>query len=339
MAANQKQTNPEVPPVSLLTQMRANNILIEPGEIIDVLLMISPYSEAGNLHSRPLDFFGEPVRIANDIWLGDIGKQLSNAIIDACEPKGDNSNPTPKPNAPYAFMRRNAPAHEQSLQHDPDGALTKCVMLSRLVHPTSIGFKYAARITTDQDGKRRIIPSNYINHNPHAFVIDPKQNWLTPADVPAISRVMSAYDHQTVALRIKSALWYHETAARNYYMEIRWPLLITGIEALVHIAGEMNPKNPRRYAGSTHVFVDRMLAIGRIESALSISEDDLRAIYDRRSSLTHGQSYASLKTEDKKLYSLTENSLRNILLKAIVDTRFGSIFAAENALKNELRLR
>lgn len=39
---------------------------------------------------------------------------------------------------------------------------------------------------------------------------------------------------QALPRRVHNALWHHEYAARTYYLDYRWTLVCTGLEALLH---------------------------------------------------------------------------------------------------------
>jgi hypothetical protein len=128
-------------------------------------------------------------------------------------------------------------------------------------------------------------------------------------------------------------------AARNYYVDVRWPLLVTGLEALVHIADERDPRNSTRYAGSTRVFVDRLLALGRADPKLGVGEVELREVYDRRSTLVHGQGFGQLNARNKDLYRTTESLLRGVLKKCVLEPTFADTFRSDDALRSAYPLR
>jgi hypothetical protein len=163
--------------------------------------------------------------------------------------------------------------------------------------------------------------------NPHAFVINPKNAWLNPSDVPQLGLLTEAYFSQTPCRRVVSALWYFEAAARSYYIDSRWPLLATGLEALVHIRNEKLPTG--RYAGSTKVFARRLSSFGSLASELTISEGELRSIYDWRSHLAHGQTFGNIDLARQALYEKMETFMRNVLKKALLDRSFHDLFLTD----------
>lgn len=308
-------------------------------QITDVVLMPNPYADAGSKPGRPLVYFDGSLRITEDIWLADFDSEFATAILDACGQIGENFKPIRQYGAPYGFVRVSAPyTQQEGLQFDHDGRLLSCVALSRLVHPTSLGFQYSARIRQWKNGHRQIVPHTPHDVNAYAFVTDIDRNWLIPDDAPVLSQLFTAYFSSKPPQRVLAALWNHETVARNHYIDVRWPLLVTGLEALVHLAGERDLRNPVKYAGSTRVFVQRLVAIGKHQPALAVPEDVLRDIYDRRSTLAHGQSFGALDPATKILYRATEDLLRGILRIAILNSTFASTFASDAAVQSNYPL-
>lgn len=123
-----------------------------------------------------------------------------------------------------------------------------------------------------------------------------------------------------------------------YYTDVRWPLLAAAAESLIHVDGERDPKNPSRYAGSTQVFVRRLLLVQSKIGDLGFTEDALREIYSHRSALAHGQPFDWLEPRVKDLYALFENGLRVILRRAITDTHVAALFVDAATIQDELPL-
>ncbi len=96
--------------------------------------------------------------------------------------------------------------------------------------------------------------------------------------------------------------------------------------------------NPKKYLGSTRVFVDRMLRIQSKVGALGFTQEILRAIYHERSGLAHGQKFTDLDAIRKDLYLKLENGMRAVLRKAIIDADFAATFADVSTLQRELPL-
>lgn len=314
-----------------------------PGQATDYVLVVLPYADYSPVTSpRAVEYFTGEIEVSDDIAIGPIAPGLSEAIITACSPRHENYHlPTPA-QAAYALWRRHpasdTPPHPA---FDADNRLATCVLLSRLVHPTAIGFQYAARVRTWGAKDRVITALRDGSINPNAFVIDTSSNWLVPTDIPALAYLFDHFYRHTRPNRINSALWYSEYAARSYFIDFRWPQVVTGLEALVKIYGELAPtkKGKRRKVGSTESFVSRLSQLGQLDRRLAISEKDLTEIYDTRSVLTHGQPLGALDQHKRDLYAAAEQLLRGILFRAIVDTTLGSIFASDASIQSHLPVK
>jgi hypothetical protein len=304
----------------------------------DIAVAIGHYAEAAKPPTRPIVRFGAPLHVHGDVWIADFGAAAFEPVLRACSGRGLNWDPNYLSFGAYALYRTNAPAgNGNELAFDPDGQLYTCLRLSRLVHPTSIGLDFATRIRKRPDGQVQIIPNRFYSLNPHAFTIVPEEDWLIPADIPRLRALADAFFGRPQSDRIKSALFYYEAAARSYYYDLAWPLLTTGIEALVHIEGELLPNN--RFARSTKVFADRLLRIGALDPALNLPEATLREMYRRRSLLVHGQTLGALDATTRSLLRGKLNLLRGILQKAILDPAFATAFSTDAALQAALPLR
>lgn len=79
----------------------------------------------------------------------------ADALMTACEPRGENFDPTRQYGQRYVFVRPDAPGSNW----DEDGALMACVALSRLVVPTAADMTYAGRIEETPGQPRVILPA------------------------------------------------------------------------------------------------------------------------------------------------------------------------------------
>src|SRR5260370_36993034 len=59
------------------------------------------------------------------------------------------------------------------------------------------------------------------------------RDWLAEGDARQL-RDLVARLPLSVPTRVSRALWYFEMAARNYFADVRWTLISTGLEALIH---------------------------------------------------------------------------------------------------------
>jgi hypothetical protein len=298
--------------------------------VTDVVLARDPYSQHDDKSRRPLEWFRSLIEVIPEVTIGPVEIDFSDAVMNACDPRHENFEPIRQFGCPYGFFRKpTEPPANEGPSLDPDTRLLTCVALSRLVHPTSIGFEYAARVREWVNGARQIIAN--VNHtlNPYAFVVRTNENWLNPSDVPAISRLAAAYMANRPPLRVTNALWRYENAARAYYIDLRWLELTIALEGLVHIHNEQ----PR--VNSTRAFVKRLAGLGRLDPALAMSEEDLTAMYLERSYLAHGD-LRVLHPLVQSLYDKLDTFTRAVLRKAVEDHEFGSIFADDGAIQAAL---
>jgi len=115
---------------------------------------------------------------------------------------------------------------------------------------------------------------------------------------------------------------------RTYYLDMRWNLVVSGLEALVNV----DRNDVRRQ------FVRR---VGKLatEFGFALSEAELHDAYTLRSKLAHAQGFLfdlhAVLPPDKHrpLYDKLESLLRATLKKCFIDETFGQHFANDAAVK------
>jgi len=304
--------------------------------VTDYVVVRGAYEHRDCKSTRPVVLFSPPRHIHGDIWIARLDQSLCQALLDACAPAGENFKPRWSSRCSYAFYRENAPAGDK-YSFDADNALYACIALSRIVHPTAVGFERAARVLQWPNGDRQIVPAVQRYLNPYANVLDPGENWLLPEDLPVLRDLLDAFHAGQLPPRLASALWHHEAVARHYFIDLRWPILTTCLEALVKIKDEKLPSG--RFAGSTKVFVDRLLVLASLDASLAVTEEELRDMYEQRSLLTHGLAFVDLSPALKSLYRSQERLVRGIIRKALLDATFRDIFASDANVAAHLPLR
>ena len=106
---------------------------------------------------------------------------------------------------------------------DKDGKLQNCVAFSRLLVPTSVSFRYAARIGYNTDHSiADISPANIRGVPVDTFLstIPPERDWLTEAAGMRLQTLLARIDSKPLPPRATRAFWYHEYAVRTYYVEL-----------------------------------------------------------------------------------------------------------------------
>jgi hypothetical protein len=201
-----------------------------------------------------------------------------------------------------------------------------CVALSRLVHPTSISFRYAARIIcADNEKVEEIVPGPVTGHGADANVpTEGHRDWLITGDLDALKLLVHHLPLSHLPPRVWRALWYHEYAARTRHIDVRWTFIATALEALVHT------DRPN----STRQFVERVSRLALDLGSCEFTEDDAAAAYDCRSSLSHGQGLSGLTREKQQLYERMDAVLRQALMRSIQEPEFAKTFATDGAIRS-----
>lgn len=266
------------------------------------------------------------VQIADDMWVGMVDHALAEAIIDSCDAPGRFvSQPVREFGQLYAFVRETA-GEDRDWKWDHDARLQTCIALSRIVHPTSVSFRYAVRLMLAADGTvETIVPGPVRGQGAEAYVSPgPCRNWLIDADLEGLKELLAQYAAALLPERVRRALWYHEFAARTYYADVRWTLVTTAIEALVH-----TDRN-----SSTRQFIKRASRLAGDLGVTAFAEQDAGDAYDLRSALAHGQGCADLEKAKLALYERMETLLRACLRRCIQDPNFAAAFATDDTIRS-----
>jgi len=263
------------------------------------------------------------VRAVSGLYIERLDLQLAKVIMDTCEPKTLGvMAPVRQFAHMYAYVRE---VHPQSsvTGWDEDHRLSRLVAISRLIHPTSVGLRYAARVSQDSDSLR-IVPAEIHGLAPDTFLSpNHKRDWLSQDE----AKVAVELDAKTEPLtqpafprRVSRALWYYDYAQKTYYADLRWTLIATALEALIH-TGKRD---------STKHFSRRVPALAAEVGAASLTPDECEDAYDYRSRLSHGDGFLSdMPTADITLYDKLEETLRLAILKAFTEPQFASIFLGD----------
>jgi hypothetical protein len=303
---------------------------------VDVVLVVSQYHRRTATTTRAERYFEASYELAENLWLARIEAGLCDAIANACTPTGENHHPTRNYGFPYAFVRTEAPIAPNPMHFDSDARIGVAIQLSRLVHPTSASFQYAARLQL-WDNHRKIVPANVVSMNRHAFVLDEASDWLVPDDVPALRDIIGAYYRSKPCRRILAALFHHEYAARCHFIDARMPHLITALEALIRIKDERDGRSGR-YAGSTQVFVRRIGLLAAKLGMVGVTDSVLREVYGLRSEMVHGLGISHLTATVRERIVLAEGILRDVLKRGVLDPAFAAMFIDETTVAAALPL-
>jgi hypothetical protein len=250
--------------------------------------------------------------------------------MDACDQRTFGPIPHTRISGQLYSLVRDLPAPSNVYHWDSDNTLTATVALSRLIHPTSAGLVYAARLKFNGSDKLDEIYPAVISGISSQVFLSPmrERDWLVDADAHVLRELVPRLS-LPLPQRVHNALWHHEYAARTYYLDHRWTLVCTGLEALVHTDR----------GRSTAQFTKRIPALAS-EVGLNISEAEAAEAYDMRSRLAHGISFigtGSSQTPSRsrvRLYDQIEDILRLAVLQGMRNATFGDVFRDDAAIRS-----
>jgi hypothetical protein len=303
--------------------------VFEPGEEwLDVILHFAahPAKDPGAVSALPP--VAERYYLSDRVWIERLDANVARIIALACNSANYNTPPIEEEDHLYAFVRK---SRLPGLFSDFGGTeeLGAVVSLSRLVHPTTTGLRYAARVSLVKGEVRRVHAQQPRGVSLDVFWSEGnRRNWLTAEDASRLRALMPyLLERRPLPKRIHIAYWHHEYAVRTYYVDHRWVLIFTGLDALVNIDPYLGKRK----------FVSRIKRIAETVG-VSASEAELEKAYDLRSNLVHGQHFLydfgqPLPKVDVELYDKIEEILRRTLLKTFEEPSFASNFTDESSIK------
>ena len=208
--------------------------------------------------------------------------------------------------------------------------------LLRLVRPTTIAYQYACQVRYDQSGARVIQPAGVVGQGARAFLTAGYPDGVDDDDAVQLRRLLRAFEPTRLPNRVKNALWMYEHVAWTRLMNIRWPLVVTALEALVHTNDRGRSKG--RILGSTDQFCLRLGKLQDLMKERLWSEDDLLATYDLRSSFAHGRGGGvdAMSGKALRLYELAQTGLATILRRCILQDAVADILRTDASIRTGL---
>ena len=267
------------------------------------------------------------IEIVDDISMQKLPKTLWKRIADSCT-LGGLQDATRQFTQLYAFVRElhGWPTDSDRTRWDHDERLLICISLSRIIHPTSISFKYSVRVFYDGEEIVDVIPGPVGGFGAEVWLSpNDRRDWLTDEDARNVSAIVTAYfaSQSRLCTRVKQALWYLEYAYRTEFLDVRWPLVCMGLESFVHTDKKW----------STAQFVNRVPKIAEQVGIRDFNEDNASEAYDMRSKLAHGQLLRDIGENNLELYEKVETTLRLAIKKAILEPSFNSLFSRDDKIR------
>lgn len=166
--------------------------------------------------------------LSDNIWIEKLDEQLAKNIQTACEPPHYKISSAGYDRHLYAFVRPVPPTEKTN--YEGMSELHAVIALSRLVNPTSIGDRYCAKVF---DFNRKDSPIQAIQYrgSPGVFLSANSRDWLSVEDGETLRKLMPwSSTAKLMHKRVHRAFWNHENAMRSAYLDIRWTLVVAGLE-------------------------------------------------------------------------------------------------------------
>jgi hypothetical protein len=266
----------------------------------------------------------QSIDLGGGLWAGPLDSGTVHAVFDACSPPGRNFSPARQFGYRYCFIRDIPVSPRPSLNWDHDRRLQDCVVLSRLVHPTTISTRFSARLFYEGDTLRQIVPGPTGGMGSYAWINGHKwRNWLTALEAQEVGRLLAVYEFDTMPSRLRRAMRHLLHAFHTYELDLRFTLVVTGLEALV---------NTRKYKVTAQF--KKRLQLAAKDIGITVTEDTAEQAYDYRSNFIHGQVLQgqNIGEKVKESYAPLETLLRLLVKKSIADQRFRSRFESATTI-------
>jgi hypothetical protein len=265
------------------------------------------------------------IDLGHGLWVGALDRPTIDAVFDACRAPGQNFNPARSNYYHYCFCRDMDATPGASLNWDHDQRLRECLLLARLVHPTTVATCYSARLFYQNHEIAQIVPGPTQGLGAYAWVNGNHwRNWLTSSDMEEVKRLLTSYDSEKLPSRLRRAVRHFLYACYTYELDIRFTLVVTGLEALVNA----------RNRSATLQFKRRLCMAGQ-DVGVTITEAAAKEAYDYRSNFVHGQLLQGDNISEKvqESYLPLETLLRLLIKRSIAEPQFASRFESESAIE------
>ena len=268
------------------------------------------------------------ISLGHDVYVDFLESDIFGCVVTACDPPGYKYDLVGTRGQVYSFIRENPP---ENTQWDPDGRLQEVVALSRLIVPSPVGLRYGARVHQAASGEiERVVPADIHGLGDAAFVADPRsRTWLTADEFGELRCLFRLFRQRKLPLRVTRAMFYLEYAFRIFEIDVRWVLVVTGLEALVHTDQHASGRQ----------FVQRTAALASEAGVTIYDENVARSCWDQRCEGVHGGPFlsadATLSPENSVLadYKSMESVLRLSVRRAIEDSELHAIFSDYEAIR------
>ncbi|MGH9866132.1 MAG: hypothetical protein ACRD4H_12020, partial [Candidatus Acidiferrales bacterium] len=216
---------------------------------------------------------------------------------------------------------------------------------AQLVHPTCMGFGNTAVLTFRPNGEfEQAAPGPCRGITEQAFIVSGARNWLSQSECETVRDLLAHTDINTLPDRVIRAHWNVQHAAYQYFFEVRTLLVVSAVEALIHVR-----TNGRRGNSSStgKQFKSRTVQLAT-ELGIPFTEADADAVWNHRSDVAHGRDPWASRRDGKgtaqqppelnrsepvvKRYLTLEQILRTTVLKCLKDPAFAARFESDESV-------
>lgn len=300
----------------------------------DYMLAVGDTSDAPDNEQPSARHFDQEVPLTEHVFIGPVEYELREAILDACEPRGENWHPGFRQfGSVYGLLRRNPPKGRTRDECDPDRELARVAAILRLARPHGMAIGAAARVIVQPDGRREIAPARVKGPGALAFVIEPERRWVRDEDVDLARRLLASSNRQ-LPPRVTWGMAAHELLHWQHHVEVRWLLLCTALEGFVHT----DDRGRGSEMQNREQFVVRLTKLASLIGEPDWTEAELDATYGHRNETMHGGDIRRLWVTDEfpPLYKKAERSLRAILRAAILRPEIAQLFDSDSEIRTIL---
>ena len=313
--------------------------MLNPEHIFDVILLTTgnfqTSQEEFQTHIPPLG----DLPLSNGFWFGRLPLGVSpETVFNACESPGWNFKPARQYGMRYALCREVTPRNNDYYHWDHDGAIGTTVLLSRFIHPTTMGSSLSARLYFRNDELQQIVAGPTQSNCSHAWVAsdDRYRDWLSVPELEQLRELLPKYDRQANR-RVRMARKHIDNAFYMYFLDQRFASIVSAFESLLKTSK----------SDLTEQFKTRALRLAQMLGS-ELSREDLHSVYGHRSDFVHGSrpSFEGLPATpdafdvpedlDSRLvgrYVRCENVLRLALLRESTEPAFAALFASDTSIE------
>jgi hypothetical protein len=263
--------------------------------------------------------------LGDNLWIERLNEEFSKEVQRACEPAHSNITVSRWDRHLYSFVR--SIVEPENTQNSGMQDLLAVVAMSRLIHPTSVGGRYFAKVRYLEEGKHEVEAIQLRGISPDVIIGKRTHDWLSVTDGEKL-RELIPWLSNTWHERVHRAYWNHEYAMRTYYLDARWTLIVSGLESLINT-------NERKCQLQ---FVERCSQLAA-QGSIDLTTDELKLGYHLRSKLVHAENFlfglesALPKSEQIALYEKLEELLRETVFRSLTDAAFGESFRDATSVK------